>query len=53
MDGDGLSTAFFALGYEEGFTVADKMEGIEAVFITTDGDIHMTPGAEELYEGRR
>lgn len=45
-DGDALSTACFVLGLEKGLELAEKLEGIEAIFITTDGAFHQTSGVE-------
>ena len=45
---DGLSTALFVLGLEEGIRLVDSMEGVEALFITDEGKIMATPGAAAL-----
>lgn len=44
LDGDALSTACFVLGLEKGMALVEKLDGIEAIFITTDGDFHQTSG---------
>lgn len=41
-DGDALSTACLALGYEKSLELINSLENIEALFITTDGTIHTT-----------
>ncbi|MDO5095467.1 MAG: FAD:protein FMN transferase [Peptostreptococcaceae bacterium] len=46
-DGDALSTACFVLGLEKGMELAEKLDGIEAIFITTDGNFHQTSGVEK------
>ena len=46
VDGDGLSTTCFALGLEKGMELIDGMDGIYAVFMTEDGTLHYTEGAE-------
>lgn len=43
-DGDGLSTACFALGLEKGLALIESLEHTEAVFITADQKIHGTSG---------
>ncbi len=48
VDGDGLSTACFALGVEEGSLLIESMEGIYGIFMTENGDIYYTEGAEEF-----
>lgn len=44
IDGDALSTSCFVLGLEKGLALAEKLEDVEAVFITTDGEIVQTSG---------
>lgn len=48
VDGDALSTTCFSLGLEKGMELIDSIEGIEAFFITEDGRIHYSKGAEDL-----
>lgn len=48
VDGDGLSTSCFALGLENGMKLADSLEGVYAVFITEDGELHYSEGAQEF-----
>jgi thiamine biosynthesis lipoprotein len=43
---DALSTALFVMGYERGVKLLETIPGIEALFITTDDAIHLTPGLE-------
>jgi len=51
-DGDGLSTACFALGKEEGMAFADSMDGVFAMFITKDGKVWYSEGFSDfLMEG--
>lgn len=49
-DGDALSTALFALGLDEGMKTAAGMEGVEAVFITHEGALVLSPGARDIFE---
>lgn len=39
IEGDALSTALFILGVEKGTEVISKLEGIEAIFITKEGEV--------------
>lgn len=39
-EGDALSTACLLLGYEEAQTFLDTLEGVDALFITSDGTLH-------------
>lgn len=48
VDGDALSTTCFSLGLEKGMELIDSIEGAEAFFITEDGRIHCSKGAEDL-----
>lgn len=48
LDGDGYSTLLFSLGLEEGMKLVDSADGIEAFFITEDGKVHYSEGAEKL-----
>lgn len=45
-DGDGLSTACFALGLADGMKLVDSLDGVFAVFVTEDGALHYSEGAE-------
>ena len=44
VDGDALSTVCFALGLEEGLALIHSLEGVSAVFITEDMEIHCSDG---------
>ncbi|MEW8115093.1 MAG: FAD:protein FMN transferase, partial [Candidatus Thiodiazotropha endolucinida] len=46
VDGDGLSTLAFILGLNEGYRFIRAQEGMEAVFITKDLSVYLTPGLE-------
>ncbi len=39
-DGDALSTACMSLGYEAARDLISSTEGVDAIFITSDGEIH-------------
>lgn len=41
-DGDALSTACLALGYEKAVELINSFENTDAIFITSDGEIHTT-----------
>ena len=52
VDGDGLSTACFALGREKGIEYINSLEGVYAVFITEDEKLWYSDGFEQfLKEG--
>jgi len=44
VDADALSTATFVLGLEKGMELIEKIEGVEAVFITKDKKVYATEG---------
>lgn len=50
VDGDALSTSCFVLGLEKGMELINSLEGIEAVFVTSDGEMHVSSDAIELEE---
>ena len=53
VDGDALSTACFALGLEDGMALIQRLDGVDAVFVTRDGEIHKSSSnlvLEELDE---
>lgn len=45
-DCDALSTTCLILGLEEGMELIESIDGVEAVFVTDDGEVHTTSGAE-------
>lgn len=50
VDGDALSTACFALGPEEGMELIKTLPDTYAVFITSDYELHLSPGLEASYK---
>ena len=49
MTGDALSTSCFVLGLEDGMALIESLEGIEAVFITKDYELHCSSGISQYY----
>lgn len=43
-DGDALSTTCFVMGLKNGMELIESLEGIEAMFITEDGELHYSSG---------
>ena len=41
---DALATAAFVMGPEEGFALIERMEGVEALFVTEHGEVRATSG---------
>ena len=48
VDGDALSTTCFAMGLEDGLELIRNLDGIEAVFVTKDGEMHTSSNEIEL-----
>ncbi|MFX3617311.1 MAG: FAD:protein FMN transferase [Sporolactobacillus sp.] len=49
IDGDCLSTTLFAEGVKAGFEKAEKLKGVEAIFITRDKKIYLTSGLKKNF----
>lgn len=49
VNGDGLSTTLFAEGVKAGLEKAEKMEGVEAIFVTRDKKIYVTSGLKKNF----
>ena len=45
---DALSTALFAMSYEDGLKIVESLENVEVLWITPDGTQYATPGIENL-----
>lgn len=50
VDGDALSTTVFLLGLEKGETFIDSLDGVEAIFITSDQTITVTGGLKNQFK---
>ncbi len=49
IDGDALSTSTFALGIEDGLSFIEKLDGIDAIFVTTDYKVYVTSGIKDKF----
>ena len=49
IDGDGLSTSIFTLGLKEGLKKINKLEDIEAIFITRDNKIYLSDNIKDKF----
>jgi len=47
---DALSTTVFAMGLEEGTDFIENFKGVEAIFVTRDGNVSWTSGLNGLFE---
>jgi len=50
IDGDATSTSVFAMGVEEGLKFVNAMPGVEAIFITKDKEVYITPGLKDNFK---
>ncbi len=48
LDGDCLSTLCFTLGLDDGLELIENTPDTEALFITSDGALHFSSGAEKM-----
>lgn len=44
VDGDALSTTTFSLGVEKGLEFIERLDNVEAIFVTTDKNVYITSG---------
>lgn len=49
MEADALSTAAFVLGLSDGMKLIQSLDEVEGVFITTEGQIHITSGLQDSF----
>jgi len=47
VQGDCLSTTCFTLGLDKGLKLVESLDGIEAIFVTSDNQIHYSSGASK------
>jgi thiamine biosynthesis lipoprotein len=45
---DALSTALFTMSYEDGLALVTSLGGVEVLWITPEGEQHMTDGFKQL-----
>jgi len=50
VDGDALSTTFFALGVEEGLLLAESLEGVECIFVDINKNVSLTSGLKGNFD---
>ncbi|MGX7199664.1 FAD:protein FMN transferase [Enterococcus nangangensis] len=49
IDGDGLSTAVFSMGVKKGLEYVESLDGVDAIFVTTDDEIFVTDGVKDEF----
>jgi thiamine biosynthesis lipoprotein len=49
VDADALSTGVFSMGVEEGYAFVSDLEDVEAIFVTSEGDVIVTDGLQDSF----
>ncbi len=49
IDGDGLSTTCLLLGVEEGMKLIEKLDHVEAIFVTGDKKVYVSSGLKDIF----
>lgn len=49
IDGDGLSTGVYIMGIDKAIKLIEGINGVDAIFITKDKEIHVTSGIKENF----
>lgn len=49
IDGDGLSTTCLLYGLEEGMKLIEKLDNVEAIFITGDKKVYASSGLKDIF----
>mgnify|MGYP000870013042 CR=1 FL=1 len=50
IDGDALSNSLFVLGVNKGLKLIQSFKGIDALWITSDKKIYLTPGMKKIFK---
>ena len=50
IDGDALSTSTYIMGLDKGIKLIESMKGVEAIFITNDKKVYVTPGLKNSFK---
>lgn len=50
VDGDALSTTVFSKGLEQGMKFVEKLQGIDAIFVTKDKKVYITSGLKDNFK---
>lgn len=50
IDGDAISTSVFSMGIEDGMKFINTMPGIDAIFISKDKEVYITPGLKDNFK---
>ena len=50
IDGDALSTSTYILGLDKGIKLVESIKGVEAIFVTKDKKVYVTPGLKNNFK---
>lgn len=50
IDADGLSTSVFLLGLEDGISLVESLDGVDAIFITKSKEVYLTSGISDKFQ---
>lgn len=50
IDGDALSTSVFSKGLKDGMDFIEKIQGVEAIFVTKDKKVYVTKGLKDIFK---
>jgi len=50
IDGDALSTSTYILGLDKGLKLVESVKGVEAIFVTKDKKVYVTPGLKDNFK---
>lgn len=50
MDADALATAAFVAGIDSGLELIEKLDDVEAIFVTKDAEVYMTSGMKKNFK---
>lgn len=49
-DADAYSTTLFGLGLDQGLTLANELDNLEAIFVTKENDVYLSDGLKNNFE---
>ncbi|WP_253205352.1 FAD:protein FMN transferase [Clostridium estertheticum] len=50
VDGDALSTSTYIMGLDKGLKLVESIKGVEAIFVTKDKKVYVTPGLKDNFK---
>ncbi|MBX4259248.1 FAD:protein FMN transferase [Clostridium estertheticum] len=50
IDGDALSTSTYIMGLDKGLKLVESIKGVEAIFVTKDKKVYVTPGLKDNFK---